>query len=248
MIVKRTMIFLAALAGGCMSMMGYPSSEPAAGSGTVDEASILASVAGGAYRQGARFEAVSGAPYPSAIAAQTDVDVFVTTADYAMYARISPDQSGSGASLTPGATIVREVLDASGAVSKLTLMVKGPPGYNPTVGDFWFGVTTPDGTPMVTNGVMQMGKVQSCFGCHVPRASDGYLFGVPESDRAGGGASGGGADLGAGGGGGGAGGGGAGGGGADLGVGGGGGSDMCSGGRRGNGKCGADETDGGESP
>jgi hypothetical protein len=184
MIVKRTMIFLAALAGGCMSMMGYPSSEPAAGSGTVDEASILASVAGGAYRQGARFEAVSGAPYPSAIAAQTDVDVFVTTADYAMYARISPDQSGSGASLTPGATIVREVLDASGAVSKLTLMVKGPPGYNPTVGDFWFGVTTPDGTPVVDNGVTQLGKVSACFGCHMPRASDGFLFGVPRADRA----------------------------------------------------------------
>ena len=184
MIVKRTMIFLAALAGGCMSMMGYPSSEPAAGSGTVDEASILASVAGGAYRQGARFEAVSGAPYPSAIAAQTDVDVFVTTADYAMYARISPDQSGSGASLAPGATIVREVLDASGAVSKLTLMVKGPPGYNPTVGDFWFGVTTPDGTPVVDNGVTQLGKVSACFGCHMPRASDGFLFGVPRADRA----------------------------------------------------------------
>ena len=184
MIVKRTMIFLAALAGGCMSMMGYPSSEPAAGSGNVDEASILASVAGGAYRQGARFEAVSGAPYPSAIAAQTDVDVFVTTADYAMYARISPDQSGSGASLTPGATIVREVLDASGAVSKLTLMVKGPPGYNPTVGDFWFGVTTPDGTPVVDNGVTQLGKVSACFGCHMPRASDGFLFGVPRADRA----------------------------------------------------------------
>jgi hypothetical protein len=184
MIVKRTMIFLAALASGCMSMMGYPSSEPAAGSGTVDEASILASVAGGAYRQGARFEAVSGAPYPSAIAAQTDVDVFVTTADYAMYARISPDQSGSGASLAPGATIVREVLDASGAVSKLTLMVKGPPGYNPTVGDFWFGVTTPDGTPVVDNGVTQLGKVSACFGCHMPRASDGFLFGVPRADRA----------------------------------------------------------------
>jgi len=184
MIGKRTMILFAALASGCMSMMGYPSSEPAAGSGTVDEASILASVAGGAYRQGARFEAVSGAPYPSAIAAQTDVDVFVTTADYAMYARISPDQSGSGASLTPGATIVREVLDASGAVSKLTLMVKGPPGYNPTVGDFWFGVTTPDGTPVVDNGVTQLGKVSACFGCHMPRASDGFLFGVPRADRA----------------------------------------------------------------
>jgi len=194
MTVKRTMIVLVALAAGCTSPMNPAPSGPAAGGATVDEASILASIAGGAYRHGARFEAVSGAPYPSAAATQTDVDVFVTAPDYAMYARISPDQSGSGASLAPGATIVREVLDGNGVVAKLTLMVKGPPGYNPTVGDFWFGVTMPDGTPVVDNGVAQLGKVSACFGCHMPRASDGFLFGVPRADRATPGGSGGGVD------------------------------------------------------
>lgn len=184
MTVTRTMILLATLASGCLSMMNSPAPDPAPAAATVDDASILASIAGGAYRQGGRFQAVSGAPYPSAIAAQTNVDVFITAGDYAMYTRISPDQSGSGASLAPGATIVREVLDANGAVSKLTLMVKGPPGYNPMVGDFWFGVTTPDGTPVVDNGVTLLGKVSACFGCHMPRASDGFLFGVPRADRA----------------------------------------------------------------
>jgi len=184
MTIRTTILLAATLATGCMSMMGPASPAPAASGATVDDASILASIAGGAYRHGAQFAAVSGAPYPSAAAAQTDIDVFVTAADYAMYTRISPDQSGSGASLAPGATIVREVMDGSGVVSKLTLMVKGPPGYNPTVGDFWFGVTTPDGTPVVDNGVTQLGKLSACYGCHMPRATDGFLFGVPTADRA----------------------------------------------------------------
>jgi len=230
----RTWILIVAAAllaptAACLPAMDFGSSgSNDGGAVTIDEARILASVANGAYRHDPMFAAVSRQSYASTAAAAR-INVWVTAADWGDYTRIAPDKSGSGASLRPGAIVVREVLDASGAVAKVTVMAKGPAGYNPTVGDFWFGVTTPDGTPMVTNGVMQMGKVQSCFGCHVPRASDGYLFGVPESDRASGGAGGSGGN-------------------ADLGVGGGGGgSDMCSGGRRGNGKCGADdEPDGGD--
>ncbi len=202
----------------------------AAGAVAIDEQRILGSVANGAYRNSPMFAAVSQTAYPSAISAAT-INVWVTASDYAAYTRIAPDKSGSGSSLQPGAIVVREVLDANGAVAKVTLMAKGPAGYNPTVGDFWFGVIKPDGTPMVDNGVTQMGKVQSCFGCHVPRASDGYLFGVPESDRRSGGVTGGGSDLGVG----------------DLGVRDAGvaSDDMCTGGRRGNGKCGGDTSDGG---
>jgi hypothetical protein len=184
MIVRVSMLSGATLLTACLSAMDAPSSNPAAGGASVDDAQILASVAGGAYRHGTRFVPVSAAAYPSAIAAQTSINVWVTAADYAAYTRISPDASGSGASLAPGAIIVREVLDASGAVAKVTLMAKGPPGYNPTVGDFWFGVTQPDGTPMVDQGTAEVGKVSACFGCHMPRASDGFLFGVPAADRA----------------------------------------------------------------
>ena len=221
---------LAAPTVACLPAMDFGAGNPDAGAVAIDEQRILASVANGAYRHDPMFAAVSRQSYSSAIA-PTNINVWVTAADYAAYTRIAPDKSGSGASLQPGAIIVREVLDGSGAVAKVTLMAKGPAGYNPMVGDFWFGVTTPDGTPMVSNGVTQMGKVQSCFGCHTPRASDGYLFGVPESDRVAGGTTGGGGDLGVG----------------DLGVGDAGvaSSDMCTGGRRGNGKCGGDTTDGG---
>ena len=219
---------LAAPTVACLPAMDFGPGNPDAGVDagasasalTIDEQRILQSVANGAYRNSPMFAAVSQTAYPSAIAAAT-VNVWVTAADYAAYTRIAPDKSGSGSSLPPGAIVVREVLDANGAVAKVTLMAKGPAGYNPTVGDFWFGVIKPDGTPMVDNGVTQMGKVQACFGCHVPRASDGYLFGVPESDRRSGGG-----DLGV----------------RDAGVAS---DDMCSGGRRGNGKCGGDTSDGG---
>jgi hypothetical protein len=111
--------------------------------------------------------------------------VWVTSADFQKYSRITPDQHGSGASVDSGTMIVREVLDAQGQVAKLTIMVKGPAGYNPSVGDFWFGVTQPDGTPLVDNGTKQLGKLTQCFGCHISRASDGYLFGVSLNHRLG---------------------------------------------------------------
>jgi hypothetical protein len=149
----------------------------------MDDAPILASVANDQYRHSAKFVPVSGKSYPSAVAAPSRINVWVTAADYPSYARITPDKSGSGATLAPGAMVIREVLDAKGAVAKLTLMVKGPAGYNPSLGDFWFGVTQPDGTPEIDNGIAKLGKLGDCFGCHTPRASDGFLFGVPMADR-----------------------------------------------------------------
>ncbi len=176
-------VLCASLATACLPAFDRSSPSAAGGGATGDDAQILAAVANGAYRKTSAFRPVSSAAYVSAIST-SQIDVWVTASDYASYARIAPDKSGSGATLAPGAIVVREVLDASGAVSKLTLMAKGPAGYNPMVGDFWFGVTTPDGTPIVSNGVPQTGKVQECFGCHMPRAADGYLFGVPMADRA----------------------------------------------------------------
>lgn len=185
----RTWILIVAAAllaptAACLPAMDFGSSgSNDGGAVTIDEARILASVANGAYRHDPMFAAVSRQSYASTAAAAR-INVWVTAADWGDYTRIAPDKSGSGASLEPGAIVVREVLDASGAVAKVTVMAKGPAGYNPTVGDFWFGVTTPDGTPVVDNGVTQLGKVSACFGCHMPRASDGFLFGVPRADRA----------------------------------------------------------------
>jgi hypothetical protein len=146
---------------------------------TVDEASGLTQVAHGAY---VSLAVVSDA-YPSAIAPTNRVELWVSAADVADYARIEPDRSGSGATVPAGTLIVREVQDNGGAITKLTLMVKGPPGYNPDLGDFWFGVTAPDGTPLWDNGAQQLGRLTACYGCHQQRSADGFLFGVPPAWR-----------------------------------------------------------------
>ena len=80
--------------------------------------------------------------------------------------------------------VVREVLSA-GQTSKLTVMVKGPPGYFPAGGDFFYGVTTADGMQWLPDdaGLLQRGPVAVCGECHAKRAQDAFLFGVPAALR-----------------------------------------------------------------
>jgi hypothetical protein len=122
---------------------------------------------------------VNAAPDPSAIGA-FDVNIYVR-GDVSGYEQIHPDFLSTASSLSPGTIIVREVLDASGNVSELTLMAKGTPGYDATLDDWWFGVADPSGNAIVQNGVPELGHLDQCHSCHIPRQSDDYLFGVPSA-------------------------------------------------------------------
>jgi hypothetical protein len=62
-------------------------------------------------------------------------------------------------------------------------MAKGPAGYNPAIGDWFWAVTDLNGTPIVEEGAPRAGRLADCYGCHVPRETDDYLFGVPAADR-----------------------------------------------------------------
>jgi hypothetical protein len=123
---------------------------------------------------------INAKPYVSAVGT-FDIDVFVA-GDIGDFRKIHPETTGSGVTVTIGTVIVRSVLDAGGNVSKLTLMAKGPPGYDPTIGDWWFGETDATGTPLVDGGVVQVGRLTACHTCHLPRATDDFLFGVPVGD------------------------------------------------------------------
>jgi hypothetical protein len=150
---------------------------------TVDTVAVLESVARGAYLTSPAFRQVTEAPYPSAAAPGSRVSEWVSTASWYQYIAISPGVTGSQVTLPVGTTIVRTVLDADGGVGKVTLMFKGPAGYNPALGDWWFAVTDTDGLPLESDGGAQCGKLTECFSCHIPRSNDGYLFGVPLDDR-----------------------------------------------------------------
>lgn len=129
-----------------------------------------------------RMTKIDGAPYPSALGAFT-IDVYINR-DARDYRNIHPDGAATHVTFDEGTLIVRKVLDATGAVTKITLMAKGPAGYAPTIGDWWFGVTDPSGAALPDgNGGFQVGKLTECYGCHVPHAANDYLFGVPAANQ-----------------------------------------------------------------
>jgi hypothetical protein len=151
---------------------------------TVDEVAVLASVTGGAFRDSGAFVRVTDLPFASAAVPGSSIVEWASVPAVGDYTAIAPDAGTTAATLPPGSTLVREVIDGTGAVVELTLLVKGPAGYNPTIGDWWWGVTDPDGTPETDDGGVMLGRLTQCYSCHIPRASDDYLFGAPADDRA----------------------------------------------------------------
>jgi len=138
----------------------------------------------GGHRDSPAFVRLNDAPYPTGLGTGADINVYVSANAYVAYASITPENTGSGVTVPEGTLIVREVLEPSGAVKTLTLMYKGPAGYNPDLGDFWFGVTDAALTPVLDSaGARKIGRVHECYSCHIPRANDGYLFGVPADVR-----------------------------------------------------------------
>jgi hypothetical protein len=171
-------VVVATLGTGCMIPDPEPLTADAAPATVplgVDEASLLSMLP--SYTTSPAFSRLNLAPYATALPGGSDVNVWVSMNAYAAYAGIVPDVDGSGIVAPEGTMLVREVLGASGVVAKLTLMYKGPPGYNPGVGDYWFGVTDVRGVPEKT------GRLGECYGCHQDRADDGFLFGVPADVR-----------------------------------------------------------------
>ena len=149
---------------------------------SVDDAAILSAVS--RYRDSPAFVRLNQASYPSAIGDGAKVNIFVSTHAYAAYGSITPEVSGSGVVVPQGTLIVREVLQPKGAIEALAVMFKAPPGYNPAMGDLWLGVTDASGSPALDEaGAPRIGRLTDCADCHAARASDGYLFGVPEAVR-----------------------------------------------------------------
>lgn len=192
--MRSVHLAVAVLFIGCMGNLQSP---PGSGGGSTDPGSPAAVDAGAVMtmtdldRQMMQiamgyksFAKISSQSYPSTIG-MFQINVYAT-GDVKDYKAIHPEVSGSNVKVAVGTVIVREVLDATGATSKLTVLAKGPTGYDATIGDWWWGVADPTGTPLVTENVLQVGRLQNCQGCHIPRVTDDYLFGVPKIYETGG--------------------------------------------------------------
>jgi len=131
----------------------------------------------------ARFDAmehVNQRPLRSELG-DLQIDCYVD-GDVAGYREIHPETTGSNVTLAADTVIVRAVLATDGRPAKLTVMAKGPPGYDPRLGDWWFAVTDPAGVPLVEDGVAQLGRLTACHDCHRERARDDFLFGIPAGE------------------------------------------------------------------
>lgn len=174
---RTTLLFsmLTASGFGCISPLD------SANAVEIDEHAILAQVA--SYGDSSQFEHVSGKAYASALGGTSLIELFASSTAAVQYRDIAPEVTGSGVVLPEGSILVREVFDAAGAPQRLTIMAKGPAGYNPQLGDWYFAVTDLHGVPVTEDGIARSGRLADCYGCHLPRASDDYLFGVPMIDR-----------------------------------------------------------------
>ena len=110
------------------------------------------------------------------------VNTYVSNAVYNEYRKITPDDSGSNAQLPKESVIIREVKDLRNPQkTKITVMIKGPEGYHPGVGDYYFAVLNTDGEFIKDeDGNALSGALSECAVCHIPRNSDDFLFGLPK--------------------------------------------------------------------
>jgi hypothetical protein len=171
--------FSGCLLGGCLSGIDSPepgsatAAEPDAAVSSVTDFDRAMMEIARSYKS---FAKIDRRAYTSTLGA-FGINVFVH-GDVNTYRSIHPESTTTEAmKIDVGTVIVREVLDANGQVAKLTLMAKGPAGYDPTLGDWWFGQADPMGTPT------KMGRLTECHSCHVPRANEDFLFGVPREDQ-----------------------------------------------------------------
>ena len=78
-----------------------------------------------------------------------------------------------------GTMLVKEQLTGDGELSALTVMAKGPEGYDAETNDWWWArIETSGDVPF-------SGNVSFCVGCHTPaKEATDWVFGVHLEDRA----------------------------------------------------------------
>lgn len=177
--MRANLLFLfVSVTAGCMEPIETDGNGNAPAPSSQDAATNVATDFDRAMMQTAltykSFRRVNERSYTSTVGA-FNINVYVH-GDSRTYRGIHPETTGT-AMVDIGTVIVREVLDANGQVAKLTMMAKGANGYDGTLGDWWFAEADSQGNPT------KMGRLTECHSCHIPRAAEDYLFGVPQVDQ-----------------------------------------------------------------
>ena len=150
---------------------------------TMDEAGLQLLLAQHAF-QGDGYSQVGSAGFDSTLEPGAKVTMFVSQPAAAAYAAVSPESEvNTGPAFPFGGVIVRLPTDSDNHPMGFTVMVKHEAGFFPEAGDFFFGVTDVDGSPVSGADGVEWGALPSCGSCHHTRAAAGFLFGVPQTAR-----------------------------------------------------------------
>ncbi|NVB39453.1 cytochrome P460 family protein [Pseudenhygromyxa sp. WMMC2535] len=139
----------------------------------VDEQAILDSIA--SYRED--FVLINAAAFTSEHGGAT-VNVYAEPGVADAFRAIDPENPVD-TTLPVGALIVKEVIDEMGDPVSGTVMFKAEAGYNPELGDWWFGAGDLIGGELSASGP----DVGNCVGCHQEVAQTDYVYGVPPADQ-----------------------------------------------------------------
>jgi hypothetical protein len=74
-----------------------------------------------------------------------------------------------------GTLIVKEHLDADSVPFETTIMYKGPAGYNPEGGGWWYAELDADGEVLVSGT-----DLPNCVDCHASAAASDWIYGLPQ--------------------------------------------------------------------
>jgi hypothetical protein len=123
---------------------------------------------------------LNAAPVPSIAVPGSSLDLYVSEDGIDHYMQARMDASGSRTALPEGTVILRVVRDGAGKVAKYTVLAQREPGFNPP-SDLWFAVYDTEGKlARDAMGAPVEGPIASCTTCHLSRADDGYVFGMPQ--------------------------------------------------------------------
>lgn len=176
--VRPWLVLFVSFSMGCLSQV-IPEHQPAA----TEEPQLRAMLASHQFEAGP-WARVNHAPFSSDLAPDQRVTMYVSPDAAAAYEAVTPDADAtSGPEFPVGGVVVRAATDDNGTPVALTVMAKREPGFYPEAGDFFFGVTDLDGTPIVGGGEVQWGALHECGTCHASRAAAGFLFGVARANR-----------------------------------------------------------------
>lgn len=149
------------------------------GDASVSTEAVVSLLTGLKYRASG-FRLVNDGPFPSTVAPDKTIDLWVSDGAYEAFKRVVPERAGSNVSMPVGTVVVREVLGAGEKLETITVMIRLPEGAFPLGGDWWYASADPDGKIRQKDGAPVAGLLESCGTCHLRRSHDDYLFGTPE--------------------------------------------------------------------